>query len=57
MKSALLGIDKNDCVNVPVSNYSMNVQYHSEGQILDKLYAVTLPNSDSDEVLEGTYRK
>ena len=57
MKSALLGIDKNDCVNVPVSNYSMNVQYHSEGQILDKLYAVMLPNSDSDEVSEGTYRK
>ena len=57
MKSALLGIDKNDCVNVPVSKYSMNAQYHGEGEILDKLYAVTLPNSDSKEVSEGTYRK
>ena len=57
MKSALLGIDKSDCVNVPVSNNSMNVQYHSEGQILGKLYAVTLPNSESDKVSEGTYRK
>ena len=57
MKSALLSIDKDDCVNVPVSNNSMNAQYHSEGQILGKLYAVTLPNFDSDEVSEGTYRK
>ena len=57
MKSALLGTDKDDCFNVPVSNYSMNAQYYSEGQIIGRLCAVTLPNSDSDEVSEGTYQK
>ena len=51
-KVSFAGYWQDDCVNVPVSNYSMKAQYHSEVEILAKLCAVTLPNSDSDEFLD-----
>ena len=48
MESILLNIDKDSCVNVPVCNYNMNAQHFSKGQIVGRLYPVTLTNFDSD---------
>ena len=51
---ALLSIDEDNCVNIPVCNYNMNAQYLDKGQMVGRLYPVTSPNSDSDEDSEGT---
>ena len=48
MESGLLNLDKDDCVIVPVCNYNMNAQHFSKGQMVGRLYPVTLTNSDSD---------
>ena len=48
MESGLLNLDKDNCVNVPVCNYNMNAQHFSKGQMVGRLYPVTLTNSDSD---------
>ena len=50
---ALLSIDEDNCVNVPVCNYNMNAQYLDKGQMVGRLYPVTSPNSDSDEDSQG----
>ena len=46
MESALLNFDKDSAVNVPVCNYNTNDQHLSKGQIIGRLYPVTLTNSD-----------
>ena len=51
---ALLSIDEDNCVNIPVCNYNMNAQYLDKGQMVGRLYPVTSPNSDSDEDSERT---
>ena len=53
MESTLLNLDKDSAVNVPMCNYNMNNKHLSNGQIIGRLYLVTLNNSDSDEVSEG----
>ena len=54
MESALLNLDIDSCVNVPVCNYNMNAQPLSKRQMVGRLYLVTLTNSDSDVVSDGT---
>ena len=51
---ALLSIDEDNYVNIPVCNYNMNAQYLDKGQMVGRLYPMTSPNSDSDEDSEGT---
>ena len=54
MESALLNLDIDSCVNVPVCNYNMNAQPLSKRQMVGRLYQATLTNYDSDVVSEGT---
>ena len=35
---ALLSIDEDNCVNIPVCNYNMNAQYLDKGQMVGRLY-------------------
>lgn len=53
MESALLNLDKDSAVNVPMCNYNMNDQHLSNDQIIGRLYPVTLTNSDSDKFQRG----
>ena len=48
MESILLNLDKDSCVNLPVCNYNMNAQHLYKGQMVGRVYPVTLINSDSD---------
>ena len=42
MESLLLNGDKSDCTTVPLLNYNMDAKHLVEGQVVGKLYPVTL---------------
>ena len=51
MESTLLNFDKDGCAIVPVCNYNMDPKHFNKGQVVGKLYPVTL---EGPEVSEGT---
>ena len=42
MESTLLNFDKDGCAIVPVCNYNMDPKHLDKGQVVGKLYHVTL---------------
>ena len=47
----ILNGDKHDCTTVPVLNFNMDAKHLDKGQIVGKLYPVTLEGSELDESL------
>ena len=56
MQSTLLNLDKDGRATVPVCNYNMDAKHLDKGQLVGKLYPVTLESSGSDEVPEKTLK-
>ena len=52
MESLLLNGDKNDCTTVPLLDYNMDAKHLVKGQVVGKLYPVTLKGFESDESLD-----
>ena len=50
MESTLLNFDKDGCATVPVCNYNMDPKHLDKGEVVGKLYPVTL---ESPEVSVG----
>ena len=49
MESLLLNGDKNDCTTVCLLNYNMDAKHLVKGQVVGKLYPVTLEGFESDK--------
>ena len=56
MQSTLLNLDKDGYATVPVCNYNMDPKHLDKGQLVGKLYPVTLESSESDKVPEKTLK-
>ena len=49
MESTLLNFDKDGCATVPVCNYNMDPKHLDKGQVVGKLYPVTLEGPEVSE--------